>query len=156
LNEPVDRCPEVNNPLNPRLPLLFSCLCPFSPWFLLLHVSTLPLAGGHTPAKELTKWLDERMARCREEETDHQSNPESLRLLYGLLKVAAQNYGKLRAVAAPGGGQEKVCGLAFWSIDLVFSLCCLWLTMPRRLLCELLKVATQKCEKRRAVPGLFF
>ncbi|GAQ78521.1 hypothetical protein KFL_000140410 [Klebsormidium nitens] len=66
-----------------------------------------PLAGGHTAAKDLAKWLDERMARCREEETDHQGNPESLRLLYGLLKVAAQHYGKLRAVAASAGGQEK-------------------------------------------------
>lgn len=93
-------------------------------------MSTLPPAGGHTPAKELTKWLDERMARCHEEETDHQNNPESLLLLYGLLKVAAQNYGKLRAVAAPGGGQEKVCELmAFCSMDLVSFLACCWLTM---------------------------
>jgi hypothetical protein len=93
-------------------------------------MSTLPPAGGHTPAKELIKWLDERMARCQEEETDHQSNPEPLRLLYGLLKVAAQNYGKLRAVAAAGGGQEKVCELmAFWSMDLVSFLACCWLTM---------------------------
>lgn len=79
------------------------------------HSVPLLFAGGHTAAKDLARWLDERMARCCEEETDHQGNPESLRLLYGLLKVAAQHYGKLRAVAASAGAQEKVgiCGQSF-------------------------------------------
>jgi hypothetical protein len=59
------------------------------------HESTFagPLNGGGVSAKELMKWIDERAS----------SQPTSLRLLLGVLKVACQHYGKLRSANVNSG-----------------------------------------------------
>ncbi|KAJ1375448.1 Sec16, central conserved domain [Sesbania bispinosa] len=55
-----------------------------------------PLVGGSVGSKELYKWLDERIARCKSPDMDYK-NGERLRLLLSLLKIACQHYGKLRS-----------------------------------------------------------
>ncbi|BFI25268.1 COPII coat assembly protein SEC16 [Marchantia polymorpha subsp. ruderalis] len=61
-----------------------------------------PLAGGSVSNKELTKWLDERGANCRTEEPSCK-NPASVSMLWGLLKLACQHYGKLRSAVGTAG-----------------------------------------------------
>ncbi|KAG6553655.1 hypothetical protein Mapa_004569 [Marchantia paleacea] len=61
-----------------------------------------PLASGSVSNKELSKWLDERGANCRTEEPCCR-NPASLSMLWGLLKVASQHYGKLRSAVGTTG-----------------------------------------------------
>ncbi|KAL3685238.1 hypothetical protein R1sor_003260 [Riccia sorocarpa] len=61
-----------------------------------------PLAGGSVSSKELFKWLDERISNCRTEEPDCR-NAASLSMLWGLLKVACQHYGKLRSAMGTTG-----------------------------------------------------
>ncbi|KAL6007833.1 hypothetical protein ACLOJK_033336 [Asimina triloba] len=55
-----------------------------------------PLVGGNVAAKELYRWLDERIANCHSPNMDLK-NGELLRLLFSLLKVSCQHYGKLRS-----------------------------------------------------------
>eukprot|EP00850_Spirogloea_muscicola_P022566 SM000301S11769 [mRNA] locus=s301:27656:32480:- [translate_table: standard] len=63
---------------------------------------TGPLVGGSVSNKELLRWLDERATKAEEE--GHQG---SLRLLWGLLRICCQHYGKLRSVGAAGlAGKE--------------------------------------------------
>lgn len=52
-----------------------------------------PLNGGGASSKELIKWIDERGS----------TQPTSLRLLLGVLKVACQHYGKLRSANVNSG-----------------------------------------------------
>ncbi|KAK8497854.1 hypothetical protein V6N11_027588 [Hibiscus sabdariffa] len=53
-----------------------------------------PLVGGNVGNKELYKWIDERIAHC---ESSSGSYREVLRLLFSLLKISCQYYGKLRS-----------------------------------------------------------
>ncbi|KAJ4953350.1 hypothetical protein NE237_030182 [Protea cynaroides] len=55
-----------------------------------------PLVGGNVGSKELNKWIDERIAYCESPNMDYKKG-ELLRLLLSLLKIACQNYGKLRS-----------------------------------------------------------
>ncbi|KAI9111036.1 hypothetical protein K1719_017911 [Acacia pycnantha] len=55
-----------------------------------------PLVGGSVGSKELHKWIDERIAHCESPDMDYKKG-ERLRLLFSLLKIACQHYGKLRS-----------------------------------------------------------
>ncbi|XP_058104465.1 protein transport protein SEC16A homolog [Magnolia sinica] len=55
-----------------------------------------PLVGGNAATKELYKWVDERIANCQSPNMDIR-NGELLRLLFCLLKISCQHYGKLRS-----------------------------------------------------------
>ncbi|KAF5181677.1 transport protein sec16 [Thalictrum thalictroides] len=55
-----------------------------------------PLAGGSVGAKEVSKWIEERITKCGPPYIDYRKG-ELLRMLLSLLKIASQNYGKLRS-----------------------------------------------------------
>uniref|UniRef100_A0A5B7BHJ8 Protein transport protein sec16 n=1 Tax=Davidia involucrata TaxID=16924 RepID=A0A5B7BHJ8_DAVIN len=55
-----------------------------------------PLAGGNVGSRELNKWIDEKVANCESPDMDYRKG-ELLRLLFSLLKIACQYYGKLRS-----------------------------------------------------------
>ncbi|KAK6935175.1 Sec16, central conserved domain [Dillenia turbinata] len=55
-----------------------------------------PLVGGNVGNKELNKWIDERIAKCESPNMDYRKG-EVLRLLFSLLKIVCQHYGKLRS-----------------------------------------------------------
>ncbi|CAN6476889.1 unnamed protein product [Victoria cruziana] len=55
-----------------------------------------PLVGGNVANKDVHKWLDERIATCESSTVDYRRG-ESLRLLFSLLKISCQHYGKLRS-----------------------------------------------------------
>ncbi|KAK7284626.1 hypothetical protein RJT34_19375 [Clitoria ternatea] len=55
-----------------------------------------PLVGGSVGSKELYRWLDERIAHCQLLDMDYKKG-ERLKLLFSLLKIACQHYGKLRS-----------------------------------------------------------
>jgi hypothetical protein len=59
-----------------------------------------PLMGGAMSTKELYKWIDDCISSCLPQ--------DSLRLLWGLLKVACQHYGKLRSLMVSSGISSKV------------------------------------------------
>ncbi|KAM7277041.1 hypothetical protein ACFE04_018907 [Oxalis oulophora] len=65
-----------------------------------------PLVGGHVGNKEVHKWVDDRIAKCGSESTDY-GNREVLCLLFSLLKIACQFYGKLRS---PFGTDQALKG----------------------------------------------
>lgn len=69
-----------------------------SDYFHALCRQTLPspLAGGNAGSKELNKWIDERIAHCEYPDMDYRKG-EVLRLLFSLLKIASQHYGKFRS-----------------------------------------------------------
>ncbi|GMJ01585.1 hypothetical protein like AT5G47490 [Hibiscus trionum] len=54
-----------------------------------------PLVGGNVGNKELYKWIDERIAHCESSSVGYRG--EVLRLLFSLLKISCQYYGKLRS-----------------------------------------------------------
>ncbi|XP_024993796.1 protein transport protein SEC16A homolog isoform X2 [Cynara cardunculus var. scolymus] len=54
-----------------------------------------PLAGGNVGGKELNKWIDERITHSESSNMDYRR--EALKLLLSLLKIASQQYGKLRS-----------------------------------------------------------
>ena len=54
-----------------------------------------PLVGGSVGNKELYKWIDERIANCESSSMGYRG--EVLRLLFSLLKISCQYYGKLRS-----------------------------------------------------------
>ncbi|KAJ7557254.1 hypothetical protein O6H91_05G119000 [Diphasiastrum complanatum] len=58
-----------------------------------------PLVGGNMSHKDILKWIDEKASICETEQAQSR-NLESLRILWGSLKIACQNYGKLRS--SPG------------------------------------------------------
>ncbi|GBG61429.1 hypothetical protein CBR_g21774 [Chara braunii] len=64
------------------------------------------VGGGNVSQKDLLKWIDERASKCHVEEPECR-NPESLRMLWGLLKVACQHYGRLRSVGVTGTGASQ-------------------------------------------------
>lgn len=55
-----------------------------------------PLVGGSVGSKELYKWIDEKIATCESPIMDYRKS-EDLRLLFSLLKISCQYYGKLRS-----------------------------------------------------------
>lgn len=55
-----------------------------------------PLVGGNAASKDLNKWIDDRISRCKPSLMDTK-NVESLRLLLSLLKISYKHYGKLRS-----------------------------------------------------------
>ncbi|XP_077245056.1 protein transport protein SEC16A homolog [Tasmannia lanceolata] len=55
-----------------------------------------PLVGGNVATKELNKWIDERIASCGSTNMDFRK-AEQLRLLFSLLKISYEHYGKLRS-----------------------------------------------------------
>ncbi|CAK9226939.1 unnamed protein product [Sphagnum troendelagicum] len=60
---------------------------------------TGPLMGGGTSTKELYAWIDDCISSC--------SPQDSMRLLWGLLKIACQHYGKLRSLTVSSGISSK-------------------------------------------------
>ncbi|PQM37295.1 protein transport protein SEC16B homolog [Prunus yedoensis var. nudiflora] len=55
-----------------------------------------PLVGGNAGSRELNKWIDDKIANCETTCKDFRKG-EHLRLLFSLLKIACQYYGKLRS-----------------------------------------------------------
>ncbi|MQL98711.1 hypothetical protein Taro_031424 [Colocasia esculenta] len=55
-----------------------------------------PLVGGNAATKDLNKWIDERITSCESSTMDFRKG-ELLRLLFSLLKISCQHYGKLRS-----------------------------------------------------------
>ncbi|XP_062175567.1 protein transport protein SEC16B homolog isoform X2 [Alnus glutinosa] len=55
-----------------------------------------PLVGGNVGNRELNKWIDEKIANFESPHADYRKG-EVLRLLFSLLKIACQYYGKLRS-----------------------------------------------------------
>ncbi|KAI3821843.1 hypothetical protein L1987_09416 [Smallanthus sonchifolius] len=55
-----------------------------------------PLSGGNAGSKELSSWIDDRVAHPQTCDVDYNKG-EVLRLLLSLLKIASQHYGKLRS-----------------------------------------------------------
>ncbi|XP_077236494.1 protein transport protein SEC16A homolog [Tasmannia lanceolata] len=55
-----------------------------------------PLVGGNVATVELNKWIDERIANCGSTNM-HFREAELLSLLFSLLKISCQHYGKLRS-----------------------------------------------------------
>ncbi|KAI5065238.1 hypothetical protein GOP47_0019933 [Adiantum capillus-veneris] len=64
------------------------------------HGLSGPLHGA--TSKDVLKWVDERIENCGKEDCQGMSS-ESVHLLWGVLKIACQNYGKLRSVAGSAG-----------------------------------------------------
>lgn len=63
-----------------------------------------PLVGGNLGNKELNKWIDEKISECESSHVDYKKG-EVLRLLFSLLKIACQYYGKLRS---PFGAHQEL------------------------------------------------
>ncbi|KAM1157093.1 hypothetical protein ACFX1X_028038 [Malus domestica] len=55
-----------------------------------------PLVGGSVGSREVNKWIDEKIANCETPYMDIRKGDHS-RLLFSLLKIACQYYGKLRS-----------------------------------------------------------
>lgn len=55
-----------------------------------------PLVGGNAGSKEVNKWIDDRIANYETPYTDFR-RWDLLRLLFSLLKISFQYYGKLRS-----------------------------------------------------------
>ncbi|TYH81431.1 hypothetical protein ES332_D03G200000v1 [Gossypium tomentosum] len=55
-----------------------------------------PLVGGNVSNKDLSKWIDDRIASCESPNMDY-GKGENMRMLLSLLKIACQHYGKLRS-----------------------------------------------------------
>ncbi|KAG6633509.1 protein transport protein SEC16B homolog isoform X1 [Carya illinoinensis] len=55
-----------------------------------------PLAGGSVGSRELNKWIDERITSCESSNMEYKKD-KVVRLLFSLLKIACQHYGKLRS-----------------------------------------------------------
>nr|XP_043614014.1 protein transport protein SEC16B homolog isoform X2 [Erigeron canadensis] len=55
-----------------------------------------PLSSGNVGAKELTRWIDDRITHNETSDVDYKQG-EDVRLLLSLLKIGSQHYGKLRS-----------------------------------------------------------
>lgn len=68
-----------------------------------------PLVSGNVGSKELNKWIDDRIANYSIPNMEY-SKSEALRMLFCLLKIACQFYGKLRSgFGADLGSKENDC-----------------------------------------------
>ncbi|PRQ57499.1 putative COPII coat assembly protein, Sec16 [Rosa chinensis] len=63
-----------------------------------------PLVGGNVGNKELNKWIDDKIANCETSHLDFKKG-DHLRLLFSLLKISWQFYGKLRS---PFGTDQRL------------------------------------------------
>lgn len=77
-----------------------------------------PLVGGNFGNKELNKWIDEKISECESSHVDYKEG-EILRLLFSLLKIACQYYGKLRS---PFGTHQ--------ALKVINSINCLYIVFP--------------------------
>ncbi|XP_020240850.1 protein transport protein SEC16B homolog [Asparagus officinalis] len=68
-----------------------------------------PLVGGSAAAKDVNKWIDEKIGKCESASTDFQKG-EYLKLLFSLLKIMCQHYGKLRSPFVADPSQEEIDG----------------------------------------------
>lgn len=64
-----------------------------------------PLHGA--TSKDVLKWVDERIENCEQEDSQG-LNSEGLRLLWGVLKIACQHYGKLRSASGSAGIKSQM------------------------------------------------
>ncbi|KAL6981726.1 hypothetical protein U1Q18_023348 [Sarracenia purpurea var. burkii] len=55
-----------------------------------------PLVGGNVGSREVNKWIDEKISNCESPDMNCRKG-ELLRLIFSLLKIACQHYGKLRS-----------------------------------------------------------
>ncbi|GFS42250.1 RGPR-like protein [Actinidia rufa] len=55
-----------------------------------------PLVGGNVGSKELNKWIDERITNCESSDMGYRKR-DALSLLFSLLKIGCQHYGKFRS-----------------------------------------------------------
>lgn len=68
-----------------------------------------PLVSGNVGSKELYKWIDDRIANCNAPDADYRKD-EVLKMLFSLLKIACQYYGKLRsAFGTDHGTKDNDC-----------------------------------------------
>uniref|UniRef100_A0A7C9EVL2 Protein transport protein sec16 n=1 Tax=Opuntia streptacantha TaxID=393608 RepID=A0A7C9EVL2_OPUST len=68
-----------------------------------------PLVSGNVGSKDLNKWIDDRIASYSVPSTEYRKS-EALRMLFCLLKIACQFYGKLRSgFGADLGSKENDC-----------------------------------------------
>ncbi|XP_004308474.1 PREDICTED: uncharacterized protein LOC101306474 [Fragaria vesca subsp. vesca] len=63
-----------------------------------------PLVGGNVSNKELNKWIDDKIANCDTLDMDFKKG-DHMRLLFSLLKISWQFYGKLRS---PFGTDQRL------------------------------------------------
>ncbi|KAL6128991.1 hypothetical protein ACLB2K_072344 [Fragaria x ananassa] len=63
-----------------------------------------PLVGGNVGNKELNKWIDDKIANCDTLDMDFKKG-DHMRLLFSLLKISWQFYGKLRS---PFGTDQRL------------------------------------------------
>jgi len=64
-----------------------------------------PLVGGSAAAKDVNKWIDDKIGKCESASTDFRRG-EFLKLLFSLLKIMCQHYGKLRSPFGADPSQE--------------------------------------------------
>lgn len=78
-----------------------------------------PLVGGNVGNKELNKWIDDKIANCDTLDMDFKKG-DHMRLLFSLLKISWQFYGKLRS---PFGTDQrlKVIHVGFVNDFFIFS-----------------------------------
>lgn len=68
-----------------------------------------PLVGGSAATKEVNKWLDEKIGKCESASVDF-CKGEFLKLLFSLLKIMCQHYGKLRSPFGSDPSVEEIDG----------------------------------------------
>ncbi|KAJ6826248.1 protein transport protein SEC16B-like protein [Iris pallida] len=68
-----------------------------------------PLVGGNAATKDVNKWIDERIINCESSSMDFRKG-EFLKLLFSLLKILCQHYGKLRSPFGAGPSLEEIDG----------------------------------------------
>ncbi|KAK8946238.1 hypothetical protein KSP40_PGU011230 [Platanthera guangdongensis] len=64
-----------------------------------------PLVGGNAATKDVYRWIDENIAHCESPLVDPMKG-KSMKLLFSLLKISCQHYGKLRSPFGSGTSPE--------------------------------------------------
>ncbi|KAK9716370.1 hypothetical protein RND81_06G228800 [Saponaria officinalis] len=65
-----------------------------------------PLVGGNAGSKDLNRWIDGKIANC-ETMSRSDGKSEASKLLFSLLKIACQHYGKLRSFGGDAGLKDN-------------------------------------------------
>lgn len=65
-----------------------------------------PLVGGNAATKDVCRWIDENIAHCESLLLDL-IKKKSMKLLFSLLKISCQHYGKLRSPFGSGTSPEE-------------------------------------------------
>ncbi|XAR54948.1 hypothetical protein NMG60_11030295 [Bertholletia excelsa] len=68
-----------------------------------------PLVGGNVSSKELNRWIDERIANSESSDMEYRKS-EVLKLLFSLLKISCQHYGKLRSPFGTDSASREIDG----------------------------------------------